>query len=97
MAAANPVPAAPSAQSVGTAGIENADNPHGDFGYFHGPIPNNNAGWVPLNTSEERKEHSRKVIEELGGDAAHYGKQDNPHSKKAADKIYGGRSLDVAC
>ncbi|KAI0025862.1 hypothetical protein F4780DRAFT_233312 [Xylariomycetidae sp. FL0641] len=45
------------------------------------------------NTSEESKEHSRKVIEELGGDAAHYGKQDNPQSKNAAEKISGSRAM----
>ncbi|KAI0484166.1 hypothetical protein GGR56DRAFT_612659 [Xylariaceae sp. FL0804] len=44
------------------------------------------------NTSEESKANSRKVIEQMGGDAAHYGKQDDPHSKNAAEKLTGSRA-----
>ncbi|KAM0247422.1 hypothetical protein ACHAP5_004061 [Fusarium lateritium] len=44
------------------------------------------------NTSEASKENSKKEIERLGGDANHYGKQDNPHSKSAADNLEGTRA-----
>ncbi|KAJ8125338.1 hypothetical protein O1611_g8301 [Lasiodiplodia mahajangana] len=33
------------------------------------------------NTSEKSKEQSRQAIESLGGDAAHYGGEDQPSSK----------------
>ncbi|RYO93450.1 hypothetical protein DL766_009564 [Monosporascus sp. MC13-8B] len=45
------------------------------------------------NTSEESKQNSREAIEQLGGEAAHYGKQDNPSSKNAADKLDGSRAM----
>ncbi|KAI0471686.1 hypothetical protein GGR56DRAFT_655143 [Xylariaceae sp. FL0804] len=45
------------------------------------------------NTSERSKENSRKVIDELGGDVAHYGDQDQPRSKTAAEEIDGSRAM----
>ncbi|KAI0398322.1 hypothetical protein F5Y17DRAFT_411900 [Xylariaceae sp. FL0594] len=45
------------------------------------------------NTSEKSKEHSREVIEELGGDGAHYGGEENPRSKQAAEGIDGSRAM----
>jgi hypothetical protein len=42
-------------------------------------------------TSTESKENSKKVIDELGGPDNHYGKQDEPHSKSAADNLEGSR------
>ncbi|OTA98422.1 hypothetical protein M426DRAFT_17428 [Hypoxylon sp. CI-4A] len=45
------------------------------------------------NTSEKSKEHSREVIDEMGGDAAHYGGQDQPRTKNAAEEIDGSRAM----
>lgn len=44
-----------------------------------------------LDTSEESKENSKKAIEELGGPDNHYGKEDVPRSKSAADALEGSR------
>jgi len=43
------------------------------------------------NTSEQSKEHSAAVIESLGGEAAHYGKEENLKSKSAAENLDGNR------
>ncbi|OTA67774.1 hypothetical protein K449DRAFT_461750 [Hypoxylon sp. EC38] len=45
------------------------------------------------NTSEKSKEHSREVIDSMGGDAAHYGNQDQPRTKNAAEEIDGSRAM----
>ncbi|KAI1370852.1 hypothetical protein F4677DRAFT_437126 [Hypoxylon crocopeplum] len=45
------------------------------------------------NTSEKSKEHSRGVIDDMGGDAAHYGNQDQPRTKNAAEEIDGSRAM----
>ncbi|KAI1753613.1 hypothetical protein F4782DRAFT_497014 [Xylaria castorea] len=45
------------------------------------------------NTSDASKENSRKVIDNLGGDAAHYGGEDQPRSKTAAENIDGSRAM----
>ncbi|KAK8054117.1 Conidiation protein 6-domain-containing protein [Apiospora saccharicola] len=45
------------------------------------------------NTSEKSKDNSRKVIDSLGGDAAHYGDQDQPRTKSAAQEIDGSRAM----
>ncbi|KAH9883481.1 hypothetical protein F4778DRAFT_766659 [Xylariomycetidae sp. FL2044] len=45
------------------------------------------------NTSEKSKENSKKVIDSLGGDIAHYGDEDQPRSKNAAEKIDGSRAM----
>ncbi|KAI1818100.1 hypothetical protein GGS20DRAFT_529758 [Poronia punctata] len=45
------------------------------------------------NTSEKSKEHSRDVIRDLGGEAAHYGGEDDPRSKTAAEDIDGSRAM----
>jgi hypothetical protein len=45
-----------------------------------------------IDTSEASKENSKKEIENLGGDANHYGKQDDPHSKSAAENLEGTRA-----
>ncbi|KAK8121181.1 Conidiation protein 6-domain-containing protein [Apiospora kogelbergensis] len=45
------------------------------------------------NTSEKSKENSKKVIDSLGGDAAHYGDQDQPRTKTAAENIDGSRAM----
>ncbi|KAI8627677.1 hypothetical protein F5Y19DRAFT_440772 [Xylariaceae sp. FL1651] len=45
------------------------------------------------NTSEESKEHSRQAIDELGGDNAHYGNEDKPRTKEAAEKLDGSRAM----
>lgn len=42
-------------------------------------------------TSEASKKNSQKVIDELGGNAAHYGEQDQPKSKSAAMNLEGDR------
>lgn len=44
-------------------------------------------------TSEKSKENSKKVIDSLGGDAAHYGDQDQPRTKTAAENIDGSRAM----
>jgi len=43
------------------------------------------------NTSEASKKNSQKVIDELGGNAAHYGDADQPKSKSAAENLDGDR------
>ncbi|KAI1305675.1 hypothetical protein F5Y03DRAFT_149063 [Xylaria venustula] len=43
------------------------------------------------NTSEASKEHSREVIEEHG-DAAHFGGEDQPRSRAAAEALEGKRA-----
>ncbi|KAI2615837.1 hypothetical protein GGR54DRAFT_641928 [Hypoxylon sp. NC1633] len=45
------------------------------------------------NTSDQSKEHSRQVIDEMGGDGAHYGGQDQPRTKNAAENIDGSRAM----
>ncbi|KAI0100725.1 hypothetical protein GGR51DRAFT_531460 [Nemania sp. FL0031] len=45
------------------------------------------------NTSEKSKENSRQAIDSLGGDAAHYGGEDQPRSKTAAEAIDGSRAM----
>ncbi|KAI0552111.1 hypothetical protein F4679DRAFT_581797 [Xylaria curta] len=45
------------------------------------------------NTSDASKENSRQVIDNLGGDAAHYGGEDQPRSKTAAEDIEGSRAM----
>ncbi|KAI1425899.1 hypothetical protein F5Y12DRAFT_325107 [Xylaria sp. FL1777] len=45
------------------------------------------------NTSEKSKEHSRQAIHDLGADAAHYGGEDQPRSKAAAEAIDGSRAM----
>ncbi|KAI0533951.1 hypothetical protein GGR58DRAFT_484701 [Xylaria digitata] len=45
------------------------------------------------NTSEESKENSRQIIDDLGGDAAHYGGKGQPRSKAAAEAIDGSRAM----
>ncbi|KAI1084465.1 hypothetical protein F5B20DRAFT_576602 [Whalleya microplaca] len=47
------------------------------------------------NTSDASKENSRKAIDEMGGDAAHYGNKDDPRSKNAADELEGSRAMAV--
>ncbi|KAI1341935.1 hypothetical protein F5Y15DRAFT_352007 [Xylariaceae sp. FL0016] len=44
------------------------------------------------NTSEASKKHSREVIDSMGGDAVHYSKDDNPHTKSAANNLEGSRA-----
>ncbi len=39
------------------------------------------------------KEHTRQVIHDLGGDAAHYGGEYHPRSNTAADFIDGSRAM----
>ncbi|KAI0197124.1 hypothetical protein EV127DRAFT_476219 [Xylaria flabelliformis] len=45
------------------------------------------------NTSDASKEKSRRVIDNLGGDAAHYSGEDQPRSKTAAENIDGSRAM----
>ncbi|KAI0443937.1 hypothetical protein F4803DRAFT_549687 [Xylaria telfairii] len=45
------------------------------------------------NTSDASKENSRQIIDNLGGDAAHYGGEDQPRSKTAAEAIDGSRAM----
>ncbi|KAI2622137.1 hypothetical protein GGS26DRAFT_249254 [Hypomontagnella submonticulosa] len=45
------------------------------------------------NTSEKSKEHSKEVIDSLGGDDAHYGNEDQPRTKNAAEEIDGSRAM----
>ncbi|KAI9901115.1 hypothetical protein N3K66_002932 [Trichothecium roseum] len=45
------------------------------------------------NTSEQSKQNSANAIEELGGEANHYGKEDQPHSKSAAETLEGSRAM----
>ena len=47
-----------------------------------------------VDTSERSKEESRKAIDELGGDVAHYGSKDNPSSKSAAENLTGSRAMN---
>lgn len=44
-------------------------------------------------TSEKSKDNSREVIDSLGGDDAHYGNQDQPRTKTAAEEIDGSRAM----
>ncbi|KAI0966713.1 hypothetical protein F4678DRAFT_271972 [Xylaria arbuscula] len=44
------------------------------------------------NTSESSKEHSREVIDDLGGDAAHFGGEDQPRSRAVAEALEGKRT-----
>jgi Conidiation protein 6 len=47
---------------------------------------------TPLpDTSGKSKAHSRQVIESLGGDQAHYGGEENPQTKNAAENLEGTR------
>ena len=46
-----------------------------------------------LDTSEQSKQNSANMIEELGGEANHYGKEDQPHSKNAAEVLEGSRAM----
>jgi len=43
------------------------------------------------NTSEKSKQNSAAVIDALG-DVAHYGNEDNPQSKSAAENLEGSRA-----
>ncbi|KAI1190308.1 hypothetical protein F5B17DRAFT_387570 [Nemania serpens] len=45
------------------------------------------------NTSKKSKEQSRQIIEGLGGDAVHYGGEEQPRSKTAAEAIDGSRAM----
>ncbi|GAW26806.1 putative conidiation protein con-6 [Rosellinia necatrix] len=45
------------------------------------------------NTSEKSKEQSRQTIDNLGGDVAHYGGEDQPRSKTAAEALDGSRAM----
>lgn len=47
----------------------------------------------PTDTSEKSKENSRQVIDDLGGEAAHYGGEEQPRSKAAAEEIDGSRAM----
>lgn len=49
--------------------------------------------YVPPDTSEQSKQNSANAIEELGGEANHYGKEDQPHSKSAAETLEGSRAM----
>ncbi|CCC10165.1 hypothetical protein SMACR_02743 [Sordaria macrospora] len=44
------------------------------------------------NTSEESKEHSKKVIEQLGGSETQEAIRNKPVSKSAAEELYGSRA-----
>ena len=44
-----------------------------------------------LDTSEASKKNSAQKIEDLGGESGHYGQEDKPHSKDAAEKLEGSR------
>ncbi|CZT14957.1 probable conidiation protein con-6 [Ramularia collo-cygni] len=46
------------------------------------------------NTSEASKQHSREVLERMGGDAAFYGKSGETTSKSAADNLEGSRAAN---
>ncbi|KAL1956855.1 hypothetical protein VTO42DRAFT_6703 [Malbranchea cinnamomea] len=41
-----------------SAGGDNATNPS-NFGYHHGPIPNNNPGWLPDRRQQARADNRR--------------------------------------
>ncbi|KAI1335264.1 hypothetical protein F5Y15DRAFT_420106 [Xylariaceae sp. FL0016] len=43
------------------------------------------------NTNEKSKENSRQIIDSLGGDVNHYGDEDQPRTKTAAEEIDGSR------
>ncbi|KAI0380840.1 hypothetical protein F5Y04DRAFT_281513 [Hypomontagnella monticulosa] len=66
-----------------TTGKENISN----------SVKGHKANLANPNTSEKSKEHSREVIDSLGGDVAHYGKEDQPRTKNAADEIDGSRAM----
>ncbi|KAK3941012.1 hypothetical protein QBC46DRAFT_312477 [Diplogelasinospora grovesii] len=44
------------------------------------------------NTSEESKENSKRVLEDLGGSDTQQGYRDKPISKSAAEELYGSRA-----
>ncbi|KAI0008485.1 hypothetical protein F4779DRAFT_618591 [Xylariaceae sp. FL0662B] len=44
---------------------------------------------------EGSKENSYKHIEEMGGEAAHYGNQDKPRSNNAAEELEYSRAMAV--
>lgn len=46
---------------------------------------------ICIDTSEQSKKNSAQVIESMGGDVNHFGGEDKPHSKNAADKLEGSR------
>lgn len=50
-----------------------------------------NADQTCTDTSEQSKKNSEQVIESMGGDVNHFGGEDKPHSKNAADKLEGSR------
>ena len=43
-------------------------------------------------TSEKSKEHSKEVLERMGGDMAFYGKQGETTSKSAEENLEGSRA-----
>ncbi|KAI0023623.1 hypothetical protein F4780DRAFT_728836 [Xylariomycetidae sp. FL0641] len=45
------------------------------------------------NTSEKSKQHSKQVIDSMGGDIVHYGDKDQPRTKTAAEEIDGSRAM----
>ena len=47
---------------------------------------------IHLDTSEDSKKHSEKVIEELGGSGTQEATRNNPVSKSAAEELYGSRA-----
>ncbi|KAI1768067.1 hypothetical protein GGR53DRAFT_34359 [Hypoxylon sp. FL1150] len=66
-----------------TTGRENVSN----------TVKGHKANIANPNTSEKSKENSREVIDSLGGDDAHYGNQDQPRTKTAAEEIDGSRAM----
>ncbi|KAI0169572.1 hypothetical protein GGR52DRAFT_472971 [Hypoxylon sp. FL1284] len=66
-----------------TTGRENVSN----------AVKGHKANLATPNTSEKSKENSRKVIESMGGDDAHYGDEDQPRTKTAAENIDGSRAM----
>ena len=47
---------------------------------------------ISADTSEKSKENSAEAIEKLGGEAGHYGGEDQPRSKNAAENLEGSRA-----
>ncbi|KAF2099542.1 hypothetical protein NA57DRAFT_75041 [Rhizodiscina lignyota] len=43
------------------------------------------------NTSEKSKAASREAIKAMGGDAAHYGDEENPRTENAAENLEGSQ------
>ncbi|KAI6093168.1 hypothetical protein F4821DRAFT_253146 [Hypoxylon rubiginosum] len=66
-----------------TTGRENISN----------TVKGHKANLANPNTSEKSKDNSREVIDSLGGDDAHYGNQDQPRTKTAAEEIDGSRAM----